>query len=109
VSAFAACTKEFEGIMNDVWGMVSVIVAAATFLPLLLSKPAQKIILKLVRSIGVVVFPAKARCEVLTWNSIRDGPLHLCQPTYCPHMALGRHSRETKCWKFIEDSSAVNY
>ena len=89
--------------MSDAWGMVSALVAAVTFLPLLFSQPCQKQISKLFRYLGSKVFPARARCEALTWSAVRDGPLHVCQPIYCSHWAPG-HCRRKECWRSITDN-----
>ena len=82
--------------------MVSALVAAATFLPLLFSQPCQKQISKWLRYLGSKLFPTKARCEALTWSAVRDGPLHVCQPIYCSHWFPG-HGRRKECWRFITD------
>lgn len=88
--------------MGDIWGMLSALVAAATFLPLLFSQPCQKQISNLLRYLGSIAFPARARCEALTWSTVRDGPLHVCQPIYCSHGIPG-HCRRKECWRFITD------
>ncbi len=89
--------------MGDHWGMVSALVAAATFLPLLFSQPCQKQVAKLLRYLGSKAFPARARCEALTWNAVCDGPLHVCRPIYCSHWIPG-HCRQKECWRFVTDS-----
>jgi hypothetical protein len=88
---------------GDVWGMVSALIAAATFLPLLFSQPCQRLVAKLLRYIARTVFPSRARCEALMWKDVWEGPLHTCQPIYCSHW-ITPHSRKKECWRFVTDS-----
>ena len=82
--------------------MISALVAAVTFLPLLFSQPCQTQISRLFRYLGSITFPNRARCESITWDAVHDGPLHSCQSIYRSHCTPGHHRRK-ECWRFITD------
>ncbi len=87
---------------GDVWAMVSALLAAATFLPLLFSQPCQRLVAKLLHYIASIVFPSGARCEALSWKDVWDGPLHTGQSIYWSHWTAS-HYRRKECWRSITD------
>lgn len=82
----------------EVWSMVTVIVAAIIFIPLLLSQACQALIFTFFHWMGANLFPAHGRCSLLIWDDIPSGPLHECREGYCWHWTPDHHARMRECW-----------